>query len=162
MYDWGVHILEYTLQIANSDIVEVTGFAKRGFWAPSTPWKEDTNEDEGQAVVRFSSGAWASLTISSIESNPKRGMVEVTGTKGSYIFDCDTYEMITHDGADTVVKKGKNPPGEGWAFYQNIADHLTKNEKLIISAEWARRPIHIIDLAYQSAKKGKAIAAKYK
>ena len=28
MYDWGVHFLEYALQIVPSDVVEVAGFAK--------------------------------------------------------------------------------------------------------------------------------------
>jgi len=50
---------------------------------------------------------------------------------------------------------------EGWRFYQNVADHLTKGEKLVITGEWARRPIHILDLANQSAKKGQALKAKY-
>ena len=47
-------------------------------------------------------------------------------------------------------------------FYQNIADHLTKNTKLVITGEWARRPIHILDLACQSAAKGKTFPAKYR
>ncbi|MBI5094178.1 MAG: Gfo/Idh/MocA family oxidoreductase [Candidatus Hydrogenedentes bacterium] len=162
LYDWGVHMLEYTLQIVNAEISEVTGFAKRGFWAPKTKWKDDTNEDEGLAVIRFRTGAWASLCISHIDSNPKKGMIEVTGTKGSYVFDCETFEMITHKGADTVVQKGRNPQSEWWAFYQNIANNLTKGEPLVITPEWARRPIHILDLANRSAKEGKSIKATYK
>ena len=39
---------------------------------------------------------------------------------------------------------------------------LTKGEPLVITPEWARRPIHILDLANQSAKKGVAMKAKYK
>ena len=162
LYDWGVHILEYALQIIDSDLVEVTGFAKRGFWAPQVAWKKDTNEDEGYAVARFASGAWLTLCISSIDSNPKKGMMEITGTKGTYVFTGDTYELITHSGNDTVVRKGRNPKSQWKAFYQNIADHLTKGAKLVITPEWARRPIHIIDLANRSAKAGKSLKAKYK
>ena len=47
-------------------------------------------------------------------------------------------------------------------FYQNIADHLTKGSKLVITPEWARRPIHILDLAGQSAKAKRAMQPKYK
>ena len=162
LYDWGVHMLEYTLQIIDSDIVEVTGFAKAGFWAPRTKWKNDTNEDEGFAVIRFASGAWASLCISQIESNPKRGMIEITGTKGTYLFEGGWFELYTHSGADTIIRKGKNPPSEWWAYYQNVADHLTKGTKLVITPEWARRPIHILDLADQSARKRTALRAKYR
>jgi len=32
LYDWGVHLLEYALQVIDSDISEVTGFAHNGFW----------------------------------------------------------------------------------------------------------------------------------
>jgi len=162
LYDWGVHLIEYMLQIVDSDIVEVTGFAKTGLWAPKTPWKRDTNEDEGLAVVRFASGAWASLCISNIDSNPKRGVLEITGTKGSLICDHRGWETITHAGKDTVTRKGQNPPDEWDRFYRSIADHLTKGTRLAITAEWARRPIHILDLADQSARKGASLKAKYK
>jgi predicted dehydrogenase len=162
LHDWGVHFLEYALQLIDSDIVEVTGFTKTGVWAKKSPWKKDTNEDEAFAVVRFSSGAWLTLHMSSIDGNPRRGMLETTGTKGTYIMDHAQWEIITHEGGATVTRKGRNPPGEGWRFYRNLADHMTKGKPLVISPEWARRPIHILDLAYQSARKGCALKSKYK
>ena len=162
LYDWGVHLLEYCLQIIDSDIVEVTGLAKRGVWDAKSKWKKDTIESEGFAVVRFKSGAWLTLHMSNIDMNPKRGMVEFTGTKGTYIMEGGSYEIITKKKQQTVVTKGKNRGSEWHRFYQNIADHLTKGEKLIITPEWSRRPIHIIDLANQSAKQGRALKAKYK
>lgn len=163
LYDWGVHLLEYTLQIINSGIVEVTGYAKQGFWANKTVYKEDTNEDEAFVVVRYSNGAWSTLSISSVDSNPKRGYLEITGTKGTLLVDGNTWELYTHDkSGNNVVTKGTNPKSEWWRFYQNIADHLVKGKKLIITPEWARRPIHILDLGNQSAKKGVSLKAKYK
>jgi len=162
LYDWGVHLLEYSLQIMDSELVEVTGFAHKGFWNDKTAWKKDTNEDEGFAIARFRNGAWVTLCISSIDSNSKRGWLEITGTKGTYVFDGKNWDATTHEKDLTVVTKGINPPSEGQKFYQNIADHLTKGEKLIITPEWARRPIHIIDLACQSALKGTSLKAKYK
>lgn len=161
LYDWGAHLLEYSLQVIKSDIVEVMGHAATGFWAPKTPWKKDTIEDEGFAIVRFKNGAWLTLCISHIDSNPKPGIIEFTGTKGSYIMDHQAYTIVRHDGQDTITTKGRNRRNEGWRFYKNIANHLTKGTKLVITAEWARRPIHILDLAGQSAKRGKALAAKY-
>ncbi len=162
LYDWGVHLLEYALQLVDSDIAEVSGFARTGFWAPKTRWKGDTNEDEGFAVVRFKSGQWITLCISQVDSNPKQGNLEVTGTKGSYVFGGRTWEAVTHDGDDTVRTSGGNPKSEGWRFYKNVADHLVRGKKLIITPQWARRPIHILDLAAQSARQGRALRAKYK
>lgn len=163
LYDWGVHLLEFALQILDADIVEVSGFAHRGYWAPRSPYKNDTNEDEALAVVRFANGAWLTLCISSLDSNPKEGLLEITGTEGSYVMDNSMWKLVKRDpDGNRVVTTGKNPPGESWRFYQNIADHLVKGEKLVITAEWARRPIHILDLAGQSAEKGRALAARYK
>jgi predicted dehydrogenase len=162
LYDWGVHLLEYTLQIVDSEIEEVTGFAKQGFWAPKTAWKDDANEDEGLAIIRYANGMWSSLSISTIDSNPKKGMMEITGTKGSYVFDGKSWEMITHSGKDKVIRQGENPPSLWKAYYQNVANHLTKGEKLVITPEWARRPIHILDLADKSAREGRSFQSEYK
>ncbi len=162
LYDWGVHLLEYSLQLlAPAELVEVSGFAKRGVWAEQTAWKADTNEDEGYAVARFANGAWLTLTISSIDANPKRGWLEITGTKGTYLMDGSHYEILLPGGNPSLIK-GPNPASEGWRFYQNIADHLVKDEPLVITGEWARRPIHILDLACKSAEKNAALKAKYR
>jgi predicted dehydrogenase len=163
LYDWGVHLLEYSLQILGptAKMREVTAFSKCGFWAQRTPWKKDCNEDESCAVVRFTNGAWLSLLVSSIDNNPRRGLVEVTGTKASYILDWNANELIRKEDGLTISTKYPNSPSEGWRFYQNVADHLVKGAKLVITGEWARRPIHILDLADQSARKGCAIKTKY-
>jgi len=162
LYDWGVHLLEYSLQIIDGQIAEVSGFAKEGFWAARTPWKADANQDEGLAVVRFAKGQWLTLCITHLDSRPKKGQLEITGTKGTYIFDGRTWEITTVRDGHTVTTTGANPPSEGWRFYRNVADHLVKGEKLVISGEWARRPIHILDLACRSARLGKALKAKYR
>ena len=161
MYDWGVHLLEYMLQLADSEVTEVTGMAKRGYWAQQSKWGKDTVEDEGFAVVRFKSGTWATLCISNIDANPKRGMVEVTGTKGTFWWEYDNHEITVKDGDTTIVTKGKNPPAQWEKYYANIAAHLVKGAPLVITPEWSRRPIHILDLADRSAQTGKTLAAKY-
>lgn len=160
LYDWGVHLLEYSLQIIDSEIVEVAGFARSGFW--KTAWKDDTNEDVACAVVRFKNGAWLTLTISSLESNARPGWLEVSGTRGTYIFDGGAYEIIQFREDQKIVTKGRNIPSQWERYYRNVADHLTKGTPLVITPEWARRPIHILDLANRSAKKGTALKAKYK
>ena len=161
LYDWGVHLIEYSLQIIDSEIVEVAGYAKTGFWADKVKWKEDTSEDEGFAVVRFKSGAWLTLCITRLDANAKRGQLEITGTLGTYIMEGRGFEIIKCEDGETTTLKGRNTESEGWRFYQNIADHLTRAEALVITPEWSRRPIHILDLADRSAKTGKAIKAKY-
>ena len=164
LYDWGVHLLEYSLQLLDGNMTEVSGFAKSGFWGPKTSFGDDCNEDEGYVTVRFDNGKWLSINISSIDSNSKsndRGMLEITGTEGSYVMEGGAYTIVTVKDGKTTTVKGRNPQSEGWKLYQNIADHLVKDEELIITAEWARRPIHILDLGCKSANAGCAQKTTY-
>lgn len=161
LYDWGVHLLEYTFQIMNAEITEVSGFARNGFWCEKCKWGTDTNEDEAFLTVRYASGAWSTLGISHLYSRPRAGWIDVIGTEGSYNFDYRTYELTQPKGSETVITKGASPASESEKFYQNIADHLAGGAELIISPQWARRPVHVIDLACRSAKLGRAIPATH-
>ncbi len=160
LYDWGVHLLEYSLQLIDAPVSEVSGFAHEGFWAPRTKWKDDTNEDEGFLVVRFKGSQWLTLTVTHLDSKPKEGWLEVTGTKGTLVFDGDHTTTYQHLKGRTVTTRFKNPPDEGFRYYENVAAFLTGKAPLTITAEWSRRPIHILDLAARSAKTGKALPAK--
>ena len=163
LYDWGVHLIEWALQVIKSDIVEVSGYGHSGFWANQTSWKKDGIEDEATAVVRFKSGCMLTLRLSNVDCNERSALLECVGTKGQYYFDWMGWELTTHPVEnENLVHKGKNPGNESEKFYQNIADHLTKGTPLVITGEFARRPIHILDLAVKSAKLGKALPAKYK
>ncbi len=161
LYDWGVHLLEYSLQLIDSPIVEVSGFSHQGHWAPLTFWKKDTIEDEGFLTVRFKSGQWLTLMISGIDSKAKEGWVEVTGTKGSYLLDGNHSKMYSHVDGHVHTVQFPNPPDEGQRYYNNVRDHLVKGKPLVITAEWSRRPIHILDLGVRSAKLGRSLAAQH-
>ena len=161
LYDWGVHLLEYSLQLIDAPVGEVSGFAHEGFWAPHTKWKADANEDEGFLVVRFKGPQWLTLSITHLDSKPKEGWLEVTGTKGTLVFDGEHTTTYQHLKGRTVTTRYKNPHDEGFRYYENVAAFLTKKAPLVITAEWSRRPIHILDLAARSAKTGKALPAKY-
>jgi predicted dehydrogenase len=101
------------------------------------------------------------LNITSLDSDAKPGFLEITGTEGSYVFESSRYTIHKRDGQNYSLEQGAHYPNAWEKYYGNIADHLTKGAKLVITPEWSRRPIHILDLAAQSAKKGRALAAKY-
>jgi len=162
LYDWGVHLLECGLQLIDSDLTEVSGYAHEGYWAPRTRWRKDTNEDEAVAVVRFKNRAWLNLTITSLDSHPRRGFFEITGTEGSYVIESDHYTIYRRGGREVKIEEGNHAPTEYHRYYDNIAAHLTKGTKLAITPQWARRPIHILDLAARSAKLGRSLPAKYR
>jgi predicted dehydrogenase len=165
-FDWGVHLLEYALQLIDSEMTEVSGYAHTGHWAPKVKWEDDTNEDEAFAVVRFQSGQWLTLNMTQIDSLPKqedRNALEITGTKGTYLCSNGSgrHTIITHKRGDVVTTVGQDPACEWDRYYKNVCDHLVKGDELVITPEWARRPIHILDLAARSAEAGKAMKAKY-
>ncbi|MFM7320764.1 MAG: Gfo/Idh/MocA family protein [Armatimonadota bacterium] len=164
LYDWGVHLLEYALQILHpSELVEVSGYAKTGFWANTLPFPEDANEDEAQLTARFADGRWLSLNVSQLDHHSKgdRGVLEISGTRGTYIMNFDRWSIRNRDGDALTVREGRNRPGEGHKFYENIAGALAGTAELVITPEWARRPVHILDLAVRSAAEGRAQTARH-
>lgn len=166
LYDWGVHLLEYSLQILGPDaeLSEVSGYAKNGFWDAESPDPADANEDEGYVVARFKNGKWLTLSMSSVDSFPKgqeRGVLEVTGTKGTLVLWHDRFQVRRTVDGETHVREGRNPPGTQHLFYENILGTLRGETSLIITPEWARRTVHILDLGVCSAREGRALSAKY-
>jgi predicted dehydrogenase len=161
LYDWGVHLLEYSLQIIDAPIAEVSGFNHHGFWAPQTKWKQDTIEDEGFAVVRFESGQWLTLRVTTLDAKPPEGWVEITGTLGTLLLGDREVTLVQPRDGRVVTTRIPNPPDEGARYYENVRDHLVRNSRLVITAQWSRRPIHILDLAARSAREGRTLRAKY-
>jgi scyllo-inositol 2-dehydrogenase (NADP+) len=161
LYDWGVHLLEYSFQLIDAPMTEVTGFAHHGHWAPLTFWKTDTNEDEGFVTVRFKGGQWLTLMISTIDSKSKEGWVEITGTKGTYLIDGAHSRIYSHVDGHIHTNQFPNPADEGQRYYDNVRDHLVKGKPLVITAEWSRRPIHVLDLAGRSARQGRALPVEH-
>jgi predicted dehydrogenase len=164
LYDWGVHLLEYSLQLITSPVTEVSGYAWHGHWAgqPDYRWANDANEDEAQATVRFASGQRINLTITTLDAAPEKSLIKIVGTRAAHLIDWSGAETITPGpGGKVVSERAPNPKSEGHRFYENVAAHLTSGEPLVITGEWARRPIHILDLAARSAKEGKALPVKY-
>ena len=160
LYDWGVHLLEYSFQLIESNLLEVSGYTKSGYWAHRTAWKDDAIEDEMAAILRFGDRSWLNLTISQLDSNPRPSWIEVFGTEGAYSWTGDEYTLVKQSEGVIRTEKGRNPKGEGHRYYRNIAAHLTEGEKLVITPELSRRMVHAIDLAVQSAAQGRSLRAK--
>ncbi len=160
LYDWGVHLLEYSLQLFDAPLTEVCGLAYHGHWGPQTSWKEDANEDEGFLLARFENGPWVTVSITSIDSKGKEGWIEVTGTTGTYVLDGGNSKLYQHEDGNSTVTTMKNPTDEGHRYYENVRDHLVDGAELVISAQWARKPIQILDMARRSAEAGRTLAVE--
>ncbi len=164
LYDWGVHLLEYSLQLITAPITEVSGYAWNGYWAgqPGFPWAQDANEDEAQATVRFASGQRLNLTITHLDAAPEHGFMKIVGTRATHVIESNGAETCTPGANGAVtIERAPHPKSQGEKFYQNMVAHLTAGESLVITGEWARRPIHVLDLAARSALEGRALTAVY-
>jgi hypothetical protein len=75
--------------------------------------------------------------------------------------DGDMAKIFAHADGRITTTQFPNPQDEGQKYYDNVRDHLVKGKPLVITAEWSRRPIHILDLAVRSAKLGKSLPAQY-
>ncbi len=154
MYDWGAHFIDWVLNMVPSKITQVMGdFQKR-------IWNSVTNEDHGQAYIRFENGVTADYMTSNIAaiSRPKW---TILGTKGAIQSDWD--EMIHLVSYTTGIKLDSHTksslPGYGCTqYYRNVADHLLMNEELAVKPEQARRVIGVIDAAQRSSELGVSVA----
>ncbi len=162
LFDWGVHIVEWIFQLMGDGICHVEGFVHKGFW--KTPWKEDTIEDDALMIIRYEDGRCATLRVSYIEAAERMPspVVKIRGTKGVYVMECDRYRLVTPRGDTLIHKEGKNPPSRWGLLYKNVAAHLRRGVPLVVTPEYARNLVHVLELAGKSAEVGKPIAPKFR
>jgi len=152
-YDWGAHCLDQVLGL----IPEANMTHINGFFHQDVVWKQMSNEDQVQAIVRFDTGCVADVQMSSVAFVGKPRW-RILGTSGA-IEDWG-------EGSFTVYTQIKGYPAQmevdyqesQWPqFYKNIVDHLTKGADLIVKPEQAARVIAIMEYAERSSKQGKTL-----
>lgn len=148
-YDWGAHYLDWLLNIMPAPVVNVTGHYHK------LVWKESTNEDHVQAVIRFANGAAANVQFSSIahHSLPRW---RVLGTKGAVVSGEKGFDYYTeHEGVKVqgVIRYAEST----WQdYYPNLGAHLLKGAELDVKPEEAARVIAIMEASEKSSQTGKA------
>ena len=152
-YDWGAHLLDWVLGL----IPEARMTHISGFFHQDVVWKQMTNEDEVQAIVRFDTGCVADVQMSSVAFVGKPRW-RILGTKGA-IEDWS-------GGSFTVYTQVKGYPaqmevdyreGQWEEYYRNIAAHLTRGTELAVKPEEAARTIAIMEYAERSSKQGRTL-----
>ncbi len=151
-YDWGAHVVDWTLGLVPADIVEVSGYFQE-----KRVWFDVTNEDHCSATVRFANGCSAFIELSQIAAVDKPRW-RILGTKGGILdYDDDKFRVVSYrDGMRTDATL-KYIDSDWHAYYRNIADHLMLGEPLVVTPESARRVIAVIATAEKSSKAGKAL-----
>lgn len=153
-YDWGAHVVDWTLNIMGRKMESVTGFFHKRVW------HQMTNEDQVQALIRFEGGACADVQQSSIALAGKPKW-RILGTKGALVQQSDhldVYTQVKGHRAHLEVPFQES----GWqGYYTNIADHLLRGKELDVKPEEGRRVIAVLELAEKSSAAGKAMPVPY-
>jgi predicted dehydrogenase len=154
MFDWGAHFIYWLLQLIPADIESVYGYTQK------LKWFAMTNEDHAGAIIRFANGAIADFQQSQL-ARVGRARWRLLGTLGGVVAGHEHWVVNTEVNGLPTEMKVPYLPGEHHKYYQNIADHLLRKQRLIVTAEDSRRVITILDYAERSAKAGKALAVPY-
>ncbi|MHB0859387.1 MAG: Gfo/Idh/MocA family protein [Anaerolineae bacterium] len=154
MYDWGAHFIDWILNLVPSRVAQVMGDMQKRVWHMVS------NEDHGEAWIRFENGVTADYLTSSIAAS-SRPKWRILGTKGAIEADWGPEIRVVSYASglrqDSTVKV--TLPGYGSTeYYRNVADHLLMGEELAVTPEQARRVIGIIDAAQRSAELGTSVA----
>jgi predicted dehydrogenase len=151
MFDWGAHLVDWVLGLEKSDIKGVQG----ALW--SGHWKGVTNEDQGQVVIRFESGASADIQVGQLVSITKPKW-RILGTKGGITCDWDEDITLKVAEGDELVESTIEPKESTWGeYYKIVAKHIRGMCDPPVLARDARRVIAILEAAEESAKTGKTI-----
>ena len=151
-YDWGAHFLDWLLNVLEAPMINVTGFMQ-----PNLVWKDITNEDHVQAVIRFAGakyvadGASANIQMSSI-AKVGGDKWKLLGSHGAIVSEGGEYKVLSEVEGHPKEQKVGFHGRPGPSYYQNIVSHLNDGTPLLVTPESARRVIAIMDLAEKSAK----------
>jgi predicted dehydrogenase len=153
LYDWGAHIIDWTLQLVDSKVQNVTGFSQKRVWM------EATNEDEARALIRFANGAVGDVMISSIRHSVDRPKWEIMGTEGALtsMWRDDHVKHITQRRGRTVIEHVPNEKSQQEKYYANVIKHILDGEELIVTGEQSARVIAVLEGQAKSAKTGKPV-----
>ena len=154
LFDWGAHLVDYLLHLSGSEVKAVSGFYFR-----SKTTNPKYCEDHGTLRMHFKSGAIGNVSISGADrSQPLR--YRLVGMQGTLTDEWnwgenDKLKVYTRlGGGEPAVMEVQYQKTVPQKFYDNIADHLTKGTRLLVSAESAATVINVLCAAERSSKRG--------
>ncbi len=149
-FDWGAHILDWTLQIVNKPIIDVTGFFHKRVWT------QMTNEDQVRAIIRFEDNVQADVKISSI-ARVRKAKWRILGEKGAIEaqWSADSVKVVTELNGLEATLDVPLLPSTREKYYENIAAHLRKGTELVVKPIEAATVIAVMDAAEKSAAAGR-------
>ena len=151
LYDWGAHLTDQLVQLAQSD--PDTVFAQ----IEHRVWNVDV-DTFAKVMVRFKSGLVGEIEVGCISWIP-RPRWHVRGERGALLLQGwdDPFRLQTNvNGLKTEMRIDKLP--SSWqSYYQNISAVLNEGAELEVKPEGVRKAIQIIEAAFRSAETGASV-----
>lgn len=154
-YDWGAHYLDWLLNIIEESMINVTGF-----YQPNLVWRDISNEDHVQAVIRFANNSVANVQMSSI-ARLGAPLWKLLGSHGAIVSEGNQFKVLSEiegQPKEQVVGFYERP---GSSYYENAAAHLNNGEPLVVTPESARRVVAVMECAEKSSKTHQAETVPY-
>ena len=140
LYDYGPHVVDQALDLTGSKVTEVFAELRGLLWGKEV-------DDYFNVILRFENG----VTVQTEASTAVRGGFStflMVGTKASFR-DMFIFQGDTEPPQQVQVQPAPSPVE---AYYVNIYEHLVNNAPLIITPEYARSIVAIIDACRKSSE----------
>jgi len=150
LYDWGAHYIDWLLNFVPKRVESVSGHLQNRHWHNSS------NEDYAHVFIRFEDGTSATLEQGTLVAIPRGGW-RLLGTHGGMANGGPGGQVTLVQHNDGVRSEAQLDPWKGnkWNnYYQNVANHLIMGERLVVTAEQARRVTSILETAERSSEQG--------
>jgi len=151
LYDWGAHLTDQMVQLAQSDPETVFAQIERRVWNVDV-------DTFAKVVVRFKNGMVGEIEVGCISWIP-RPRWHVRGEKGALLLEGwdDQFRLRTQvNGMNTEMRFDKL--ASSWQeYYRNISAVLNEGAELAVKPEEVRKAIQIIESALRSAETGTAV-----
>ncbi len=152
LFDWGAHMVDWTLQLVSSDVAWVAGNLFNGIW------DDVTNEDHGQMLIKFKTGAMADIQVSQLNSIPKPKW-RILGTRGGILGDWGEPITVKVEHQGHLAEFQVDPGPDQWGgYYPTIVEAITSGQAPRVKAEESRKVIAVIEAAEKSDKIGQTVA----
>jgi len=155
LFDWGAHFIDQILTYIPGKVKTVQGFFQKCIW------NDVTNEDEGQVIILFDSGATADFQITSI-AHAGKPRWRILGEKGAIVDNLErAFKFHTFTSGVRTEGEVRYQRDCYDLYYQYIAQHLFDGKPLFVPPEFTRRVIGVMETAVKSGKSGKPEKVPY-
>jgi len=152
-FDWGAHLVDWTLNLIPERVSQVTGFLQKRVW------HDVTIDDWSSVVLRFKDGRSAMIELGHI-TGVSRPKWRILGSKGAIWGDWGLENLSVVTYREGKLFSEKVPVEESlWdAYWRDVADHLLTGSPLEVTGEAASRVVAVIEAAERSGRTGKTLA----